>query len=30
MIPGQFEYHAPASVKEAITLLGQYGEERSS
>jgi carbon-monoxide dehydrogenase medium subunit len=27
MIPGQFDYHAPASVKEAITLLGQYGED---
>jgi aerobic carbon-monoxide dehydrogenase medium subunit len=27
MIPGQFAYHAPASVKEAITLLVQYGEE---
>jgi len=27
MIPAQFAYHAPASVEEAIKLLGQYGEE---
>ena len=27
MIPGKFEYFAPASVKEAIGLLGQYGED---
>jgi carbon-monoxide dehydrogenase medium subunit len=27
MIPGQFAYHAPASVNDAVTLLGQYGEE---
>ncbi len=29
MIPGHFAYHAPASVEEAITLLGQYGDEAS-
>jgi carbon-monoxide dehydrogenase medium subunit len=29
MIPGTFEYHAPATVDEAIALLGQYGEEAS-
>jgi carbon-monoxide dehydrogenase medium subunit len=29
MIPGHFAYHAPASVEEAINLLGQYGEEAS-
>ncbi|HYW93864.1 MAG TPA: xanthine dehydrogenase family protein subunit M [Gammaproteobacteria bacterium] len=27
MIPGRFEYHAPASVDEAIALLGQYGDD---
>jgi len=27
MIPGQFEYHAPSTVGEAIALLGQYGDE---
>lgn len=26
MIPGNFEYHAAASLEEAIKLLGQYGE----
>jgi aerobic carbon-monoxide dehydrogenase medium subunit len=25
MIPGQFSYHAPASIPEAIALLGEYG-----
>jgi carbon-monoxide dehydrogenase medium subunit len=25
MIPGQFAYHAPASIPEAIALLGEYG-----
>ncbi|MFN8593620.1 MAG: xanthine dehydrogenase family protein subunit M [Thermomicrobiales bacterium] len=25
MIPGQFSYHAPASLSEAIALLGEYG-----
>jgi carbon-monoxide dehydrogenase medium subunit len=29
MIPGHFAYHAPASVEEAIKLLGQYGDEAS-
>jgi len=29
MIPGTFEYHAPVSVDEAVTLLGQYGDEAS-
>ena len=27
MIPGTFEYHAPTSVADALSLLGQYGEE---
>lgn len=27
MIPGKFAYHAPASVPEAIALLGEYGED---
>jgi carbon-monoxide dehydrogenase medium subunit len=27
MIPRSFEYHAPASLGEAIALLGQYGDE---
>ena len=27
MIPGAFAYHRPASVKEAIGLLAQFGEE---
>lgn len=27
MIPGQFSYHAPASIPEAITLLRQYGDD---
>jgi carbon-monoxide dehydrogenase medium subunit len=27
MIPGTFDYHAPASVEEAVRLLGQYGDE---
>lgn len=27
MIPGKFSYHAPASVSEAIALLGEYGED---
>src|SRR5262245_48287882 len=27
MIPGQFEYHMPAAVPDAITLLTRYGEE---
>jgi carbon-monoxide dehydrogenase medium subunit len=27
MIPGKFEYFAPSSVKEAIGLLDQYGED---
>jgi carbon-monoxide dehydrogenase medium subunit len=25
MIPGKFSYHAPASVPEAVALLGEYG-----
>src|SRR5438552_11846462 len=27
MIPARFEYHAPASVAEAIALLERYGDE---
>src|SRR5262245_11103683 len=27
MIPGEFAYHAPGTVQEAIALLGQYGED---
>jgi aerobic carbon-monoxide dehydrogenase medium subunit len=27
MIPGKFSYHAPASVPEAIALLGELGED---
>jgi carbon-monoxide dehydrogenase medium subunit len=27
MIPGSFDYHAPTSLAEALTLLGQYGED---
>ena len=27
MIPGDFQYHRPASVDEAVALLGQHGEE---
>jgi carbon-monoxide dehydrogenase medium subunit len=27
MIPNAFEYHSPTSVAEAISLLGQYGDE---
>jgi len=27
MIPGTFEYHAPTSLADALSLLGQYGEE---
>ncbi len=27
MIPSAFEYHAPTSVAEAISLLGQHGDE---
>lgn len=27
MIPRPFEYHAPASVSDAVKLLGQYGDE---
>jgi carbon-monoxide dehydrogenase medium subunit len=27
MIPGEFEYHAPTSVEEALTLLERLGEE---
>ena len=27
MIPDTFEYHAPTSVADALSLLGQYGEE---
>lgn len=27
MIPGSFDYHAPTSLADALTLLGQYGED---
>ena len=27
MIPGTFEYHAPATLAEVMSLLGQYGDE---
>jgi carbon-monoxide dehydrogenase medium subunit len=27
MIPGQFSYHAPATIPEAVALLGEYGDE---
>lgn len=27
MIPGQFSYHAPASIPEAVILLSRYGDE---
>lgn len=27
MIPGNFEYHAPTSLADALALLGQYGDE---
>ena len=27
MIPGSFEYHRPASIKEAVGLLGKLGDE---
>lgn len=27
MIPGTFEYHEPATLAEALSLLGQYGDE---
>ncbi len=26
MIPGSFEYHSPASVEEAVALLGEHGD----
>ncbi|MCB1033683.1 MAG: FAD binding domain-containing protein, partial [Acidobacteria bacterium] len=26
MIPGAFDYYTPASVEEAIALLGQHGD----
>ncbi len=27
MIPGQFSYHAPASIPEAVILLSRYGDD---
>ncbi len=27
MIPGNFQYHAPTTLKQAVELLNQYGEE---
>ncbi|HKJ88868.1 MAG TPA: FAD binding domain-containing protein, partial [Gammaproteobacteria bacterium] len=27
MIPGEFEYHAPGTIDEAVRLLGEYGDE---
>ncbi|MCA9986047.1 MAG: FAD binding domain-containing protein, partial [Anaerolineales bacterium] len=27
MIPGEFEYHAPATLQEAIALLQQHGDD---
>ncbi len=27
MIPGNFQYHAPTSLKQAVELLNEYGEE---
>ncbi len=27
MIPGEFDYHAPTTVAEALSLLGQHGDE---
>lgn len=27
MIPGTFEYHLPATLAEAVSLLGEYGDE---
>lgn len=27
MIPGSFEYHAPTSLSEALSMLGRFGEE---
>lgn len=27
MIPGTFDYHAPSSLSEVISLLGEYGDE---
>ncbi|MFA9459935.1 FAD binding domain-containing protein [Thiohalorhabdus sp. Cl-TMA] len=27
MIPGEFEYHAPGTIDEALRLLGEYGDE---
>jgi carbon-monoxide dehydrogenase medium subunit len=27
MIPGAFDYHRPASVEDAVRLLGQYGDD---
>ncbi len=27
MIPGKFEYHAPTTVADAVSLLGQYGDD---
>ena len=27
MIPGSFDYHAPATLDEAIKLLGELGED---
>lgn len=27
MIPAEFEYHAPTTIDEALTLLGQFGDE---
>ena len=27
MIPGTFEYHAPTNLADAVSLLGQYGDE---
>ena len=27
MIPGAFAYHRPSSIKEAVGLLAQYGDD---
>jgi carbon-monoxide dehydrogenase medium subunit len=27
MIPGEFEYHAPKSIPDALGLLAQFGDE---
>jgi carbon-monoxide dehydrogenase medium subunit len=27
MIPNNFEYHAPATVEEAVKLVGQHGDD---